>query len=359
MNRSDALERRGRVVLLAVALALVVIALARPTLLLSSGVFRHLVVFDITQSMNVGDATPSDTAPTRLEHAKAAVLEAAAALPCGSEIGLGLFTGHRTFLVLAPVEVCASYADISEIVRGVDWRMAWAARSEVAKGVHSGLAVAKALGPTTSLVFLTDGHEAPPLHAELRPPSPGNAGPVRGVLAGVGGSVPMPIPKLDPQGGSLGYWGAEDVLQVDELSLGRPTSVPESYAGYDDTDVADRIASGTEHLSTLRAAYLRSLASGLGLHYRHVASADELTRAIQHPELANETETLRDLRPLLAGAALLLVAGAYVVPGRWRRREGAKVPWRRMQSRDRSRQDGPTVASPGPRGQRPDRLFLP
>ena len=351
MNLSGAPGRGGRAVLLAVALALVVIALARPTLPLPSGVFRHLVVFDITQSMNVGDATPSDAAPTRLEHAKAAVLDAAAALPCGSEIGLGLFTGHRTFLVLAPVEVCTSYADVSEIVRAVDWRMAWAARSEVAKGVHSGLAVAKALGPATSLVFLTDGHEAPPLHAELRPRSPGNAGPVRGLLAGVGGPVPMPIPKLDPQGGSLGYWGAEDVLQVDELSLGRHTSVPESYAGYDDSDVAARIASGTEHLSTLRAAYLRSLASGLGLHYRHVGSADELTRAIQHPDLANETETVRDLRPLLAGAALLLVAGSYVVPGRWPRGGDAKVPWRRMRSRDRSRQDGPTVMSPGPHGQ--------
>ena len=117
MNLWDVPGRGVRAVLLALAFALVVIALAKPTLPLSSGVFRHLVVFDITQSMNVGDATPSDAAPTRLEHAKAAVIEAAAALPCGSEIGLGLFAGHRTFLVLAPVEVCANYADILEIVR--------------------------------------------------------------------------------------------------------------------------------------------------------------------------------------------------------------------------------------------------
>ena len=359
MNLWDVPGRGVRAVLLALAFALVVIALAKPTLPLSSGVFRHLVVFDITQSMNVGDATPSDAAPTRLEHAKAAVLEAAAALPCGSEIGLGLFAGHRTFLVLAPVEVCANYADISEIVRTVDWRMAWAARSEVAKGVHSGLAVAKALGPTTTLVFLTDGHEAPPLHAELRPRSPGNPDSDRGLLAGVGGSVPMPIPKLDPQGGNQGYWGAEDVLQVDELSLGRRTTVPESYAGFEAGDVAARIASGTEHLSTLRAAYLRSLASGLRLHYRHVGSADELMRAIQLPDLANKTETLRDLRPLLAGAALLLVAGSYVVPGRWRRRGRAEVSWRRMRSRNRSRQDGPPMTQPGLPGQQPDRHVLP
>lgn len=321
MNLPDASGPVGRIAPLALALALVGFALARPTLPLSSGVFRHLVVFDISQSMNVGDATPSDAAPTRLEHAKAAVLDAAAALPCGSEIGLGLFAGHRTFLVLAPVEVCANYADIREIVRAVDWRMAWAARSEIAKGVHSGLEIARALGPATSLVFLTDGHEAPPVHAELRPRFPGNSDPVRGLLAGVGGSVPMPIPKLDPQGRDLGYWEAEDVLQVDELSLGRRTSVRESYAGFEAGDVEARIAAGAEHLSMVREAYLRSLANGLRLHFRHVGGADELTRAIQLPDLANETEALRDLRPLLAGVALLLVAGSYVVPRRWRRRE--------------------------------------
>ena len=158
----------ARFAMLAAALALTAAGLAKPMVPLPADVFRHLVVFDITQSMNVGDATSGDPTLTRLEHAKAAVLEAAAALPCGSEIGLGLFTGHRTFLLIAPVEVCASYPDLAAAVRAVDWRMAWKARSEIAKGVHSGLGIARSLGPHTVLVFLTDGHEAPPLHPELR-----------------------------------------------------------------------------------------------------------------------------------------------------------------------------------------------
>ena len=314
----------GQLGLLALALALAVTALGSPMLHLSSDVFRHLIVFDITQSMNVGDAVPSDDAPaTRLEHAKAAVLEATAALPCGSEIGLALFTGHRAFLVLAPVEVCANYADISNVVDAVDWRMAWAARSEIAKGVHSGLTIADALGPTTSLVFVTDGHEAPPLHAELRPRFMGDPGSVRGLLAGVGGPVPLPIPKLDPQGRNLGHWGADEVIQVDELSLGRPTGVPESYAGDETGDVEARIASGTEHLSTLRESYLRSLANELRLHYRRVGDTGDLKQALQHPELANDTDVSRNLRPLLAGMAALLLAGSYLLPGRWQRDRAA------------------------------------
>ena len=315
MNRRGAASRPGaRLAMLAAALVLAAVGLGRPTLPLPAEVFRHLVVFDITQSMNVGDAVTGDGALTRLEHAKAALLEAATALPCGSELGLGLFTGHRTFLLLEPVEICAGYPDIAATVRAVDWRMAWAARSEVAKGVHSALRIAAALGPQTVLVFLTDGHEAPPLHPELRPGYGGEPGSVRGLLAGVGGTVPLPIPKLDPQGKNLGFWGAEDVMQVDELSLGRGTSVSEGYAGTDAAAVQARIDSGTEHLSALREDYLRSLANGLRLRYRRVETARDLRSALTVPDFANERESMADLRSWLAGVAALLVAGSYLVP---------------------------------------------
>ena len=327
MSRRD-IPRRGtpapgaRLAMLVLALALVAVALGRPMVPLSSDVFRHLVVFDITQSMNVGDAVPGNGALTRLEHAKAAVLEAVTALPCGSELGLGLFTAHRTFLVIEPVEVCASYPDISAAVRSVDWRMAWVARSEIAKGVHSGLRVARVLGPQTTLVFLTDGHEAPPLHPELRPSLGGAPGEVRGAIGGVGGATPLPIPKFDPQGQDLGYWGMEDVMQVDELSLGRGTSASEGYASVDSSGVKARIASGTEHLSALREAYLRSLADGLRLQYRRISSAGDLETLLRHPEFANERKSLTDIRLLLAGVAALLVAGSYVLPVA-RRRTGS------------------------------------
>ena len=309
-----------RLVMLVLATGLVVAALWGPELPMPSAVYRHLVVFDITQSMNVADATSGEDAPTRLEHAKAAALDAVAALPCGSEVGLGLFTGHRTFLVLTPVETCANYNDISTSVRSVDWRMAWVARSEIAKGVHSGLAVAKALGPQTTLVFLTDGHEAPPLHSELRPRFGGEPGETRGVVAGVGGLSPARIPKLDPQGKNMGYWGAGDVMQVDAFTLGRGTSVSESYADTEDSDIQARIAAGTEHLSALHDEYLRSLARGLRLEYRQVKTVEDLTAVLQQPDFAIERTSPTNLRPLLAAAAALLLAGSYFMPARRRHR---------------------------------------
>ena len=308
-----------RLAVLMLALGLVAAALWRPRLPLPSAAYRHLVVFDISQSMNVEDTAAPDGPRSRLEHAKAAALDAATALPCGSEFGLGLFTGHRTFLLLAPVEVCANYGDLSTTIRSVDWRMAWAARSEIAKGVHSGLEVARALGPRTTLVFLTDGHEAPPLHPEHRPRFAGEPGEIRGLLAGVGGLSPASIPKLDPRGRRLGEWRTEDVMQVDTFTLGRSTSVPEGYAGIEDADVQARIAAGTEHLSALREEYLRSLARGLRLQYRRVGSADDLAAALEHPDFAIERTSPADLRPPLAVAAALLVAGGHVIPARRRR----------------------------------------
>ena len=319
VRRAGGSRSGARLAMLAVALALATVALGKPMLPLPSETFRYLVVFDITQSMNVGDATHGDAARTRLEHARSVVLEAATALPCGSEIGLGLFTGHRTFLLLAPVEICASYPDLAATVRAVDWRMAWTARSEITKGVHSGLGIAEALGPQTVLVFLTDGHEAPPLHPDLRPGYGGEPGMVRGLLAGVGSPVPLPIPKLDPQGKSQGHWEAEDVIQVDELSLGRGTSVSEGYAGTDTDGVQARIEAGTEHLSALREGHLRSLADGLRLHYRRVESAGDLRAALLRPDFANERVSMTDLGPWLAAGAALLVAGGYLAPAPRRR----------------------------------------
>lgn len=111
------------------------------------------------------------------------------------------------------------------MVENLDWRMAWVARSEVAKGLHSALNVAEELGAQTTMVFLTDGHEAPPINPAYAPRFSGVVGEVDGVLAGVGGVVPVPIPKLDERGALTGYWSADEVLQIDVFSMGRRGSV--------------------------------------------------------------------------------------------------------------------------------------
>ena len=128
------------------------------------------------------------------------------------KLGWAVFTEHRTYLLLTPLEVCANRAELRATLAGIDGRMAWSGGSEVAKGLHSGLAIARELAGRPSLVFVTDGHEAPPLQA--RPVFDDKRAEVAGVIVGVGELAPSPIPKLDPSGRPLGFWSADDVTQT-------------------------------------------------------------------------------------------------------------------------------------------------
>ena len=76
--------------------------------------------------------------------------------------------------------------------------MAWSGNSEIAKGLHSGIVVAKALPGTPSLVFVTDGHESPPLNARHRPAFDDKAGEVAGVIVGVGQLEAVADPEARP-----------------------------------------------------------------------------------------------------------------------------------------------------------------
>ena len=209
-------------------------------------------------------------------------------MDCGSEVGVGLFTGHRTLVLFAPVEVCAHYGDMAGTIAAIDWRMAWEARSEVAKGVHSALISAKTLGEGTTVVFVTDGHEAPPLTPTLLPQYRGRVGDVRGAIAGIGGEKLVPIPKLDAEGRRRGFWKRTDVLQVDPASMGRAGSSVsgESFADVDQRELQKRIAAGQEHLSSLKESYLQELSSGLALEYRRIDDGGDMLALLQHSDLA-------------------------------------------------------------------------
>lgn len=303
----------AQLLLLLLAAVLLLAALAGPSAVLKREVFRFVFTFDVTQSMNVSDVAVSDAPVTRLDLAKATVRQTLGRLPCGSQAGLAVFTEHRTFLLFAPVEVCENYAALSTMLDRIDWRMAWAARSEVAKGLYSGLSLAAALGEETRLVFLTDGHEAPPVHPEFRPRFQGTPGEIAGAIIGVGGSEPAPIPRLDGEGKVVGYWAAVEVLQVDTYSLGRGANVQaEPMVGVDMSDVDKRIAAGTEHLSTLRGAYLEQLAGETGLQYFRPETPQQLGTWLTQSGFADYRPAHTDLRWLPGILAVLSLLLAYV-----------------------------------------------
>lgn len=282
--------------LLGAAAACLMLVLLRPSLAIERPLFNHVVVLDVTQSMNVPDAGPPDKPVARLEFAKQALREALLHLPCGSKLGWALFTEYRSYLLMAPVEVCANLQELRATLARIDGRMAWTGNSEIVKGVFNGLAVARQLPGQPALVFITDGHEAPPLDPQRWPAFNQQPGEVPGWIVGVGGLTPMPIPKIDPLGRPLGFWRADEVLQSDPRNARRDGAAPGATP------------TGSEHLSSLHEAHLRRLAAETGLKFMRLQDGADLGAALTEPALARPVAAQADLRwlPALLALALLL-----------------------------------------------------
>ena len=276
---------------------------------LDRDLFSHVVVFDVTQSMNVADMRQGGASVSRLQFAKQALRQALLQLPCGSKLGLGLFTEYRSYLLFAPVEVCANLSELRATLDHIDTRMAWTGNSEVAKGLFSGIAIAKQLPGVPAIVFVTDGQEAPPLNPRHRPAFNDTPGAVGGLVVGIGDLKPSPIPKTDPSGRPLGVWAADEVAQTDPYSRGRGASVGGEKMVEDAGEVAalPGATPGSEHLSSLREAYLRLLAADTGLAFHRLQSPEAFAEALMAPALARPVPAAIDLRVGLAGAALALL----------------------------------------------------
>jgi mxaL protein len=308
------LHGRGEFIALLLAALALVLTYTRPTARLQLPQVEAVVVFDITQSMNVADVSLAGKPVSRLALAKAELERLLPLLPCGSRLGWGIFTDHRGFLLLQPIEVCEHRRELVNELRRIEGRMAWDGNSEVAKGLNSSLQMADALEGRPALVFVSDGHEAPPISPNYRPTFSLPRGKVRGLLVGVGGDTPMAIPKVDPAGRSLGVWQAKDVLQVDPRSLGRAGN-REAMIDSAGTATAPALGAtpGLEHLSSLREGYLQTLGAEAGLGYQRLTNAKALFAALADVRVSRAIASTTDLRPVLGVVALL----AMLLPVLW------------------------------------------
>jgi mxaL protein len=303
--------------LLAGAACLLAACLLKPSWPVERARFDHVVVLDITQSMDVQDESLDGKPVSRLLYAKHALRQALLQLPCGSKVGWGVFTEYRSFLLFEPVEVCANLSELRSTLAHVDGRMAWSGNSEIAKGLHSAIEVARKLPGSPSLVFVTDGQEAPPLSPQHRPSFDDKPGAVAGLIVGVGDVRPSPIPKSDPSGRPLGFWHADEVAQADLYGSGRGASVSGERMAEDAAGAAAPALGatpGSEHLSALREPYLRLLGRERGLAFVRLQTPEALADALTAPALAKPTQVRADGRIVFAWLALALLLARYAGP---------------------------------------------
>ncbi|GJE56087.1 vWA domain-containing protein [Methylobacterium thuringiense] len=313
---------------LAVVTGLVLATFAVRTVPLTRDGIEMLAVVDITGSMNVRDYQRADgTAASRLDTAKAALRELVSQLPCGSRLALAIFTERRPFLLFTPIEVCRDFSPLDGALGSLDWRMAWEGDSRISAGLFRSIEMAASLG--TDLVFITDGQEAPPLPSIGGPSYEGKAGAVRGLIVGAGGTALAQIPKFDDRGRETGFYGETDVQQ--ENRFGPPPTDAENRPGYDarNAPFGGTAAKGTEHLSSVREPYLKTLAGETGLAYAHLDGPGGLLRPLLDAGTPRPLPGSLDLRPLLGSAALALLLAVFAVrPLRALVRRGGSRPLR-------------------------------
>ncbi|KQO70387.1 hypothetical protein ASF22_16385 [Methylobacterium sp. Leaf87] len=305
--------RDGRFQALAGAAFLVVLALVLPAVPLTRTGVSVLAVVDITGSMIVRDYASADGKPaSRLDTARGALRDLVTALPCGSQVALGLFTERRPFLLFTPIEVCADFAPLDGALAALDWRMAWEGDSRISAGLFRAVEMAASLD--TDLLFVTDGQEAPPLPSTGGPRFEGKPGAVRGLIVGAGAYALSPIPRYNDRGREIGFYGSGDVQQ--ENRFGPPPADAESREGYNPRNApfGGVAATGNEHLSSVREPYLKTLAGETGLAYVHLDGPGGLAAPLRAAATPRPLPGRLDLRPVLGGAALALALAAFLFP---------------------------------------------
>lgn len=297
--------RDPRTWLTAGALALTLLALAIPRINLEREAFDVLAVVDITTSMNTRDVTSNGQPISRLEAAKTSLRATLAKLPCGSRFGFGFFTERRSFLLFDPVEVCDNFSAIDEAIGELDWRMAWQGDSYISKGLFSALALAHSL--KSDLIFITDGHELPPLPFSGLSPFEGKPGDVGGLVVGIGAHTYSPLLKYDEEGREIGTYKQQEVPQ--ENRSGPPPPDAESRPGYHPkwAPFGNAVVNNKEHLAIVREAYLKQLGEVTGLTYAYLPDDRDLLAPFTAAAHPRSLERPADISAIPAGLALALL----------------------------------------------------
>lgn len=291
-------------IIMVLALLLVMAALWLPAIKRDVKIMDALFVLDITDSMNVEDAQVNGENVSRLIWAKEFTRRAFLDMPCGAHAGLAIFSEARTLILMNPVEVCASYHDLTRMLNAFEPHMAWARSSEVSKAVYTAIRQAKDIAPKPTIVFVTDGHESPPLHESLFPKFDGKPGEIRGVMVGVGGDDLLPIPKTNESGEIEGVWGVNDVMHQDV------------YASLQADTTVNVPITRTEHMSSQKRAHLQTLADRVGFDF--VSSPTKPGKLVDAIRAQSETrpQTIDyDLYSWLAAIALTLILLVYLPYG--------------------------------------------
>jgi len=299
------LHHRRDITLLSAAMLMLLIALFNPTFPVKRDIYSYLFVADITQSSNVKDATLDGKLVTRMQYQQYLLHRIIGEMPCGTQVGIGLFAGVSVAALYTPIEVCENFAAIDDTIDHLDWRTGWSGNSRVRESMLTLAKLIRSFPEPAQVIYMTDGEETPKLHVFNTRDLTGFQGGKDWLFIGIGSDKGTAIPKLDEHNQLIGYWASESfamqpgVAQISQDNIG---TREESVA----SDTNDR------YLSRLDEKYLISLAKEVNGNYVNGESLQNILAAMKKQPPARRSKADFELKWVFAGLAGLLFLAAYL-----------------------------------------------
>lgn len=298
-------RHRRDITLLAAALILLIVALFKPTVPIKRDIYSYLLVADISQSMNVMDESINGKPVTRMQYQQHLLHRIIGEMPCGTQVGIGLFAGVSVAALYTPIEVCENFAAIEDTIDHLDWRTGWSGNSRIRESMATLAKLIRSFPEVAQVVYFTDGEETPALHAFNTRDLTGFQGGKDWLFVGIGSDKGTAIPKLDENNQVIGYWSNESfamqpgIAQISESNIGTRN---------------DSVAGGTSDrfLSKLDEKYLQGMTKEINAKYVNGDSVQAVLAAMKNQPPARRDKAKFDLKWLLAGAAGLLFLAAYL-----------------------------------------------
>lgn len=296
--------------LIGFAMLLLIMALLQPSIPFKRNIYSYFFIIDITQSMNVVDMKINGQPASRLHYTKKMLHETISSLPCGTKVGMGLFSGVNVVSLYFPIDVCENFSSIKDTIDHIDWRSAWTADSRVRESMLATAQVLNNFPEPAQVVFFSDGEEAPRLHSFNTRDLSTLQGADGWLLVGIGSLQGAAIPKFTEKNQLLGYWSHESMQLA-------PGAAPIAAAGLLNrkNDIAENL--NDRYLAKLSEASMQTMAKEMGASYVRGDSLQALQSAMKKQKPAR-----REWVPFNLDAALALLAGLSLI--------GAYLPWHRF-----------------------------
>ena len=290
--------------LLSGAILILLVALFQPSIPVKHNIYSYFLVADISQSMNASDMEINGKPATRIAYTQKLLHETVSSLPCDTKVGIGLFAGNSVAALYTPIEVCENFAAIQDTIDHLDWRNAWSGNSRVRESLYSIARAVRGFPEPAQVVLITDGEEAPKLHAFNTKNLTNFQGADGWLLVGVGSEKGTAIPKLTDKNQLIGFWSNESFALQPGIA-----QISESTLGTRDDNVA---GSNDRFISKLDSEYLKSVAKEIGGTYVHGNDVHNLLDAMKTQKPARRDVAPFNLSWVLASIAALLLLTAYI-----------------------------------------------